>query len=251
MATYVVSDLHGLYDIFINGLLKIKFTESDFLYVIGDAIDRGPDGIKILEYIKDHENMDLIIGNHEFMMLNSVDLSGKKKCNGDDTDLWLHYNGGNVTYENYKKLNEKSRKDLIAWLSERYVTRLLDINGEKICLAHSYFIKGCEDKKYNELEYSVVDTIVWNSVYRYGETHGFYIYDDYDYLFVTGHVAVQSAQLNMESIRKPKLMPYRWRQLIDIDGGCGIGYHPEVETGAIFLCLDDMKHYIVPISKAG
>ena len=46
------------------------------LYVIGDAIDRGPDGIKILEYIKKHENMDLILGNHEFLMLNSVPIDG-------------------------------------------------------------------------------------------------------------------------------------------------------------------------------
>ena len=60
--------------------------EADVLYVIGDAIDRGPDGIKILEYIKDHKNMDLLIGNHEFMMLNAVDPDGKEKCSGGDAE---------------------------------------------------------------------------------------------------------------------------------------------------------------------
>ncbi len=70
MSTYVVSDLHGQYRTFVKGLKSIRFSDSDMLYVIGDAIDRGPEGVKILEYIKLHENMELIIGNHEFMMLN-------------------------------------------------------------------------------------------------------------------------------------------------------------------------------------
>ena len=86
MATYAVSDLHGHMDVFEKGLERIGFSEADMLYVIGDAIDRGPDGIKILEYIKDHKNMDLLIGNHEFMMLNAVDPDGKEKCSGGDAE---------------------------------------------------------------------------------------------------------------------------------------------------------------------
>ena len=51
MAVYVVSDLHGQYDLFVRGLERIGFSGADKLYVIGDAIDRGPDGIKILQKI--------------------------------------------------------------------------------------------------------------------------------------------------------------------------------------------------------
>ena len=82
MSVYAVSDLHGQYDLFIEGLERIGFGESDELYMIGDAIDRGPDGIRILQYVKDHKNMDLLIGNHEFMMMNSVDPNGRDVCNG-------------------------------------------------------------------------------------------------------------------------------------------------------------------------
>ena len=57
MSTYAVSDLHGYYDVFIRGLDRIGFSETDTLYVIGDAIDRGPDCIKILQYIMAHRNM--------------------------------------------------------------------------------------------------------------------------------------------------------------------------------------------------
>ena len=46
MATYVMSDIHGDYDKFKKMMKKINFnTEKDKLYVLGDAIDRGPDGL--------------------------------------------------------------------------------------------------------------------------------------------------------------------------------------------------------------
>ena len=51
MATYVVSDVHGQYDLLIKGLNRIDFSDDDYLWCLGDVIDRGPDGIKILQYI--------------------------------------------------------------------------------------------------------------------------------------------------------------------------------------------------------
>ena len=57
MAVYVVSDLHGQFEVFMDGLKKVEFKDNDELYVIGDAIDRGNDGIRILQYIKEHEGV--------------------------------------------------------------------------------------------------------------------------------------------------------------------------------------------------
>ena len=59
MSTFVVSDLHGYSEVFERGLDHIHFSDSDRLYIIGDAIDRGPDGIKLLQMIHDNPNMDL------------------------------------------------------------------------------------------------------------------------------------------------------------------------------------------------
>ena len=56
MAVYAVSDLHGQYDTFINGLENIGFGDSDELYMIGDAIDRGPDGIARFRVDKKNAN---------------------------------------------------------------------------------------------------------------------------------------------------------------------------------------------------
>ena len=70
MAIYAISDLHGQYGIFEKLLEVIDFSDDDYMYVLGDAIDRGPDGIRILQRIMSSPNMDLLIGNHEFLMLN-------------------------------------------------------------------------------------------------------------------------------------------------------------------------------------
>lgn len=63
---YVMSDIHGRYDVFIKMLNKIKFTDKDTLYVIGDVFDRGPESIRTSLYIMSKENIIMLAGNHEF-----------------------------------------------------------------------------------------------------------------------------------------------------------------------------------------
>lgn len=46
---YVCSDIHGLFNRY-NTLVN-KLTKNDTLYILGDVIDRGPDGIKIIKDI--------------------------------------------------------------------------------------------------------------------------------------------------------------------------------------------------------
>ena len=51
MSTYVMSDLHGEYDKFIQMLTKIGFSNDDKLIIIGDIFDRGKKPLQILDYI--------------------------------------------------------------------------------------------------------------------------------------------------------------------------------------------------------
>ena len=73
MSTYVISDIHGQYNSYKKMLEKIKFSSKDFLYVLGDCIDRGPDGINVIKDIMKRDNAELILGNHEVMLLNSIE----------------------------------------------------------------------------------------------------------------------------------------------------------------------------------
>ncbi len=247
MAVYAVSDLHGQYDTFINGLEKIGFGDGDELYMIGDAIDRGPDGIKILQHIMDHDNMDLLIGNHEFMMMYAVDPNGTAACNGPDAELWLYYNGGNKTYDRYERLSDEKRKSLLMWLNQRYVIRTIEVGEKKFCLTHSYYYPACENKMYCELDYGEIWELVWTSVYRDGDTHGANIYRNYDMTFITGHVPVQRARYDKRLDDFNELKILEEGNLIDIDGGCALGYNHELVSGALFLRLDDMKVFPVPV----
>ena len=70
MSTYVCSDIHGNYDLFMKALEKIQFNNNDELYILGDMIDKGNQVIKLLEYIVHHNNIHCIIGNHEQFFLN-------------------------------------------------------------------------------------------------------------------------------------------------------------------------------------
>ena len=40
MATYVISDIHGMYSKFIELLNKIKLKDTDTLHILGDVLDR-------------------------------------------------------------------------------------------------------------------------------------------------------------------------------------------------------------------
>ena len=48
---YVVSDIHGNYELLEKLLKKIKFSEDDTLFVLGDVIDKGKDVQKLLNLL--------------------------------------------------------------------------------------------------------------------------------------------------------------------------------------------------------
>ena len=67
---YVTSALHG-YPLkkFQRLLEKAEFSQEDFLFVLGDVIDRGPEGAQLLRWMAEQPNVQLILGNHEAMLL--------------------------------------------------------------------------------------------------------------------------------------------------------------------------------------
>ena len=57
LVIYVMSDIHGCYDKYKLMLDKIQFSENDILYILGDVVDRGAYGIKILLDIARRKNI--------------------------------------------------------------------------------------------------------------------------------------------------------------------------------------------------
>ena len=68
--TYVMSDIHGDYERYMKMLEAINLDEDrDTLYVLGDVIDFGDAGMKILDDMSSRPNVYPIIGEHEYTAL--------------------------------------------------------------------------------------------------------------------------------------------------------------------------------------
>lgn len=65
---YVVSDIHGNYELLVKLLKKINFSKKDTLFVLGDVIDKGKDVGKLLDLllVKMENNAVVLAGNHEY-----------------------------------------------------------------------------------------------------------------------------------------------------------------------------------------
>ena len=80
-------------------LEKIHFSVDDILSILGDENDRGSDGIPLLRERMDIQNMVILLGNHEYMILDYLKLDpnpiAKRRWN---------QNGNRLTLEAYLKL---------------------------------------------------------------------------------------------------------------------------------------------------
>ena len=124
MSTYVLSDLHGQYDKFMDMLKLTKFNDNDKMYILGDIFDRGPDPLKILDYVICRKNIDFIPGNHEYMFLEFY--------NTYDARLWS-CNGGRTTMTQLMKRGEDYLKALYDYLTKLPLVKVHD----KFILTHA------------------------------------------------------------------------------------------------------------------
>jgi len=67
---YIMSDLHGCKELFLQMLRGIKFDEErDKIIIAGDVIEKGRDSIALLECISKMRGVTCILGNHELDLL--------------------------------------------------------------------------------------------------------------------------------------------------------------------------------------
>ena len=67
--TYVLSDIHGEYNLFMRLLEAIKFSDGDTVISCGDIVDKGKNSVKLLKLISNMPNAKCINGNHEYAFL--------------------------------------------------------------------------------------------------------------------------------------------------------------------------------------
>lgn len=229
---YVMSDIHGRYDKFVKMLDKINFSEDDTLYILGDSVDRGEDGIAVLRDMAQRENVVPILGNHDFMAYNAL-----KRLNVEITEdsidafdidamrgvnEWL-LNGGTPTMKAFSKLDKEEKEELLEYIADMEVYEEVELNGKEYILVHAALGNFEKDKPL--WEYPLGDLIFGRMDYD-----RVYFEDKY---IVTGHI--------------PTVMideDYRGRILMKNNHIC-------IDCGAFMLdtlgclCLDTMEEYYV------
>lgn len=149
---YVMSDLHGCYEKYLKMLEKISFSSNDTLYILGDVVDRGDGGIKILQDMMKKRNIIPIMGNHEKMALNilqkvysELEYEGKTTAtvsSSNDCKLWFAH-GGFPTYHHFSLLHPKQQRSLLEYIESFSIDCDIVVNGKQFYLAHSALKAHC------------------------------------------------------------------------------------------------------------
>lgn len=228
--TYVLSDLHGRYDLYIKILEKIEFSENDTLYILGDCVDRGDEGLKIVLDIADRDNVIGLMGNHDFLALSIISNLDRALKPGhlEDMryliDIWK-MDGGMLTYNEHKKLSPAERKLALMTIDGFRNYAEVKIGEREFVLCHGGIRDYSEDRPLSD--YTVEDIAFYREDYSKPKfaKRGKYL--------VTGHTPTAAIEGAVEG----KI--YKNHDHIAIDCGAVFGYR----LGC--LCLDTMEEFYV------
>lgn len=165
MAVYACADLHG--QSWAWDAIKNRLAPSDYLYFLGDAIDRGPDGVRIMQEILNRPNTTYIQGNHEQMMLDGI------YGDYDAISLWT-YNGGWSTQKAIANMPDESAESLLQEINELpFYAEYTNPDGIRIIMTHSGYTFNMNDWHkmiWDRTHYYKEGTIPANTLIVHGHT---------------------------------------------------------------------------------
>lgn len=223
---YAMSDIHGCYDKYIAMILKIRLQDEDTLYILGDVVDRGADGIKVLQDMMSRPNVIPILGNHDHTALTLLTLVDHEEHVMDNEQsvallqTWLS-DGGAPTLRGFLELRKDDRKRILNYLSTFSIHKEIEVANTKFFLSHTV----PEKKKMQSVDsLKPRDFIIGEPDYD----------EEYfkDKFLVTGHTPTSLIERGLTDV-------YQKHNHIAID--CGAAF------GGKLACirLDDLKEYYV------
>lgn len=215
---------------------KIQFSDNDKLYILGDVLDRGPQPIDIIKYIKDKSNITLLKGNHEEMFLEYATASKFEKMN--ILRSYYAHNGGTTTVDQFEDLASKEQLEIVEYVKRLPLYFLVNINSQDFILVHSGINTTGRFNTVNELMDSQSDEdILWSR-------EEFYMHPGVpDYTIVFGHTPVPY-------LHEYTKTPVEFKIWYDTEHADKIG----IDCGAVFeqaggqlacMRLDDQEEFYI------
>lgn len=234
---YVMSDVHGRLDRWKKMLELIDVKEDDEVWVIGDVIDRGPNGVDILLDIMGKPNFHLLMGNHELMMLDAL-ASKKNRCGDDWGDIWEdRQNGGGETILDLESRSEPEFKAVIDFVRGLKYTKSLTVADKRYLLVH-----GSPVKNFSSKSMGASHDLVWSRI-----KDGWDFPKNPELTWVVGHTPTDyysglRYRLGTAEGCQEHSKIYFGKGFIDVDCGCATNSDWN-RLGC--LRLDDMKELYV------
>ncbi|MBR6720253.1 MAG: serine/threonine protein phosphatase [Clostridia bacterium] len=229
---YVMSDLHGCYDKYIEMLEKIKFSSEDKLYILGDVVDRGNGSMKILLDMMRRPNVYPIMGNHDYMALNvlsklNMEITEDNAASFDQKTIklmsaWLA-DGGGETEKEFASLHHMQREMILEYMAEFSLYGEVKVNGREYILVHGGLGNFSPDKPLSDYELEEL-------IYERPDYDKPYFEDK---IVITGHTPT----INIDMACKGRI--FKENNHIAID--CGAVYN----LGLGCICLDTMEEFYV------
>ena len=180
--TYVMSDIHGMYDKYAALLKDTSFSRQDTLFVLGNVLDRGPDPCGVLLDMSCRENVFPILGDLEFLAAVALRKLREDPDAADEEGplspaRWLR-DGGDITWRQFYALSKDDQDALLDYLEEFSLYEVVTAGEQKYILVHAGLGNYSPEKKLSQ--YTPAELLYGPNDY----TRSFYGKS----VLVTGHV---------------------------------------------------------------
>lgn len=230
---YAVSDIHGCFEKYQELLKVINFCDDDTLYVLGDVVDRGEGGIKVLFDMMGRKNVIPIIGNHDYIaakMLKKLSVEITEENVGTHLDIsfmkdylnWIA-DGGETTVAAFSKLSKDEKEEVLEYIIGFSPYEEVDVYGNHFILVHAGFMNFSIHRKLDDYD-------LFELIFERPDYSKVYFKDSF---LVTGHSPTSLIDESSQGLI------YKKNNHIAID--CGAVFWGKL--GAI--CLDSMEEYYV------
>lgn len=255
MSIYACGDIHGQFHLYQKMLKGINFSDSDHLFIIGDAIDRGPDGVKLLLDIMNRKNVTLLLGNHELMMWDYYRLDIRNdpfRYKNRKTTWFLPSNGGRSTFNVLDTLPVQQQEEIFDFIEGLELQHELTINDKVFLLSHSDFIEDKATINWKDAGAQTSFDVVWDSPWRSWEYQFKAKYLEDNRTHIIGHVPTIDAMLFDDVIKDTKGVSSevyidKDNHIINIDCGCA---RLETKNNVNYrLCCMNITQYCADPSK--